>query len=142
LLSAVVVSGIPSGMMGGLGRNPLRDFPIALKDRLFAQLLLGWMFMGLGNLMTLPLRIEYVANPEYGLQASNTQVALLTISIPQLFRLLSIKPWGWIFDRTNLVGMRILLNCLFLASLGLYFWSTNLWLIGLGAVVLGLAMGG
>ena len=94
---------------GGLGQ----DLRHALKDRLFFWMLTGWMLMGIGNLVTIPLRIEYLANPAYGIDASNTVVLAITLVIPLLTRVASIPVWGWAFDRFNLAFVRIAINLFF-----------------------------
>ena len=50
------------------------------EDRLFASMLLAWMIMGLGIIMTLPLRIEYLGG-ESGLHLTNEQIALVTVVV-------------------------------------------------------------
>lgn len=141
-LCAFTMLRVPSAQLERISLNHFEHLGLAIKDKLFGQMLTGWMFMGIGNLMTMPLRIEYIANPVYGVAATNAQVALMTVTIPQLLRVLTIKPWGWIFDRTNLVAMRIVINCLFLSSTILYFLSRDILVIGFASVLLGIAFGG
>lgn len=43
--------------------NPLRALRFAHEDRLFRHTLICWMLMGFANLMMLPMRVEYLANP-------------------------------------------------------------------------------
>ena len=56
------------------------SFVLLKEDRLFASMLLAWMIMGLGIIMTLPLRIEYLGGSN-GLGLSNEQIALVTVVI-------------------------------------------------------------
>ena len=123
---------------GGLGQ----DLRHALKDRLFFWMLTGWMLMGIGNLVTIPLRIEYLANPAYGIDASNTVVLAITLVIPLLTRVASIPVWGWAFDRFNLAFVRIAINLFFLIGLFLYFQTKDLLFLSLAEGLIGWATGG
>jgi MFS family permease len=123
---------------GGLGK----DLRHALKDRLFFWMLTGWMLMGIGNLVTIPLRVEYLANPDYGIDASNTLVLTITLVIPLLTRVASIPVWAWAFDRFNLAFVRIAINLFFLAGLFLYFQTQDLLFLSLAAGLIGWATGG
>ena len=51
-------------------------------------MLLAWMIMGLGIIMTLPLRIEYLGG-ESGLNLTNEQIALVTVVVFSIARVLS-----------------------------------------------------
>lgn len=122
--------------------NVWQNLSLAFRDRLFGLMLLAWMFMGFGNLMTQPLRIEYLANPAYGINANNLQIGLILGTIPLVARLFATKIWGFLFDRLNLVHVRLILNMVFFVSILLYFSSTNLLLLGLSTAILGIAFGG
>jgi hypothetical protein len=101
-----------------------------------------WMLMGFANLMMTPLRIEYLANPLYGLALTPQEIALLTVIIPALVRLLLSPAWGWLFDRMNFFVLRITINLAFAASI-LVFFTGDSWLgLVLGAVVFGIAISG
>ena len=134
---------IPSPEISSLKVGQLRaNLRLPFRDRLFGLMLLAWMFMGLGNLMMIPLRVEYLANPLYGINASNETVSLLLITVVSIARLLSTKIWGAAFDRFNIITVRCLLNLTFVASIVTFFSSTNIWQIGIGAALLGAAFGG
>ena len=123
---------------GGLSK----DLRHALKDRLFFWMLTGWMLMGIGNLVTIPLRVEYLANPVYGIDASNTVVLAITLVVPLFTRVASIPVWGWAFDRFNLAFVRIAINLFFLVGLFLYFQTQDLFFLGLASALIGWATGG
>lgn len=143
LISARSCLRIPSGPAHTLqAPNPLRNLLEAWRDRLFRAMLVAWMLMGLGNLMLIPLRVEYLANPAYGINASNAQISALLISTVLTFRLLSTKIWGLLFDRLNVVTLRITLNLVFTLSIVLFFFTDNLWVMGAGCALLGTAFGG
>ena len=122
--------------------NPWQNFSLIWKDPLFGYLLGTWMLLGLGNLIALPIRIEYLADPKYGINANNTTIAILMMVIPATTRILSTKMWGHFFDRLHFVTTRNLLNVFFLLSVGLFFFTSNLYLLGLAMAFQGLAMGG
>ena len=124
--------------VGGLAE----DLRLALKDRLFSWMLTGWMLMGIGNLVTIPLRVEYLANPAYGIDASNTIVLSITLIIPLVARVISIPVWGLVFDRFNLAFVRIAINLFFLVGLFLYFQTQDLVFLSIAAGLIGWAAGG
>lgn len=122
--------------------NPWQNLSLAWKDRLFGYLLGSWMLLGLGNLLALPIRIEYLANPEYGINASNKTIAVLMVLVPSAAQLLSTKLWGYFFDKLHFVTTRNLLNLCFLISVGLFFFTRDMTLLTLSMIFQGVAMGG
>jgi len=122
--------------------NPFTSLVGAWNDKLFRMMLFAWMLMGLGNLMLIPIRVEYLANPIYGINASNAQISILLVSTVLTFRLISTKIWGKLFDRINVVTLRISLNTVFATSIACFFFTTNIWLMALGCALLGTAFGG
>lgn len=122
--------------------NPWQNFSLIWNDGFFGFLLGSWMLLGLGNLIALPIRIEYLANPTYGINADNTTIAILMLVIPAITRILTTKMWGHFFDRLHFVSTRNLLNVFFLLSIGLFFFTSNLYLLALAMVLQGLAMSG
>lgn len=122
--------------------NPIANLGVAARDRVFMVILLGWMVMGVANLMTIPLRTEYMANPIYGVNASEEQVGIVMVTIPQVLRVVTTKIWGGIFDRSNLISMRLAINLLFMASVLSFFLTEKIWMMGLAMGFMGLAQGG
>ncbi|MGC6424132.1 MAG: MFS transporter [Lentimonas sp.] len=122
--------------------NPWQNLSLLWEDRLFGFLCGSWMLLGLGNLITLPIRIEYLANPDYGVNANNTTIGLLIIVVPAIARILGTKLWGRLFDNMHLISTRNLLNVFFVLSIGFFFFSTNIIMLTLGMAFLGFAMGG
>ncbi|NDV61045.1 MFS transporter [Puniceicoccales bacterium CK1056] len=143
LCSAFSAWRIPSESAHSLQtQNPIKSLAIAWHDRLFGMMLFAWMLMGLGNLMMIPIRVEYLANPLYGINASNTQISALLISTVLTFRLISTKIWGYLFDRINVVILRVSLNMVFGASIFFFFFTDRIWVMGIGCALLGTAFGG
>jgi hypothetical protein len=143
LIGSIAIRRMPSVPVSTLSTGTLwKNLREAAQDSVFRQLLIGWMIMGLGNLMLIPLRIELLANPDYGINATNTQIAILMTFLVPVFRLLSTMVWGHVFDHFNLISVRIALNVVFCASIVLFFFSGNLWVMGVGAALLGIAFGG
>jgi len=124
------------------GTHPFRAVRYVREDRLFRVTLIAWMLMGLGNLMMLPLRVEYLANPKYGLVFSAGAIALLTSVIPNISRFITIALWGRIFDRMNFFVMRATLNLGFALSILMFFKGNSLLWLVLAAVTFGLANAG
>lgn len=142
-VSSMACAKIPSSPLSrdNVG-NPWQSFSLIWKDRFFGFILGCWMLLGLGNLIALPVRIEYLANPDFGVNASNTTIAILMLVVPAAARVLSTRMWGRFFDRLHFVTTRNLLNVFFLASIGFFFFTTNIYILGLAMAFQGLAFGG
>lgn len=132
---------LPGRPLSDTGRNPFALFALLWRDRHYGVLSLAWMLLGYGNLITLPLRTEYLAAPEHGLSYTASRVLLLTVVIPQALSLASVMLWGWGFDRVNFLLLRLANNLVFIASIALFF-GTGLAGQVAGAALLGVAFGG
>lgn len=143
VLNAALVRRIPSKPLARAeAGNPFKSISLLWTDRFFGLMLTAWMLLGFGNLMMLPLRVEYVANPRYGLNLTNEQIALLTFALPMFMRLLSTRVWGVLFDRMHFIAWRNCVNACFLASILIFFNSTSMtWLI-IGSALDGIGRGG
>jgi len=142
-LSAGWVARYPTmPLKGSGGRNPLRAWHYLREDRVFRQTLICWMLMGFANLMMYPMRVEYLANPRYGLALSVSMIALLTGVIPNLARLVLSPIWGWLFDHMNFFVLRVVLNAGFAAGILTFFLSQTTWGLILGGVVFGVSLAG
>jgi MFS family permease len=124
------------------GGHPLRSLRYLGTDRLFRWTLVSWMFMGFGNLMMIPLRVEYLANPAYGFHLSEAAVAILVGVIPNVTRLVLNPLWGFLFDRLNFFVMRFVLNLMFLTGILSFFLSDSLAGLVAGALFFGMAISG
>lgn len=126
----------------GEGAHVWRGFRFVREDALFRRILICWMLMGFANLMMLPLRVEYLANPRYQLALSVGMIALLTGVIPNLVRLVLSPVWGYLFDRTNFFVLRVVLNVGFAVGVLSFFMSDTLLGMILAAVVYGVSHAG
>lgn len=124
------------------GAHPLRGWRYVREDALFRRTLISWMFMGFANLMMLPLRVEYLANPKYGLALDAGMVAVLTGVIPHTARFLMSPVWGHLFDRMNLFALRITLNAGFALGIITFFTSNSPYGLVAAAVIYGISNAG
>jgi hypothetical protein len=124
------------------GQHPLRAFKYVRDDRVFRITLISWMFMGFANLMMLPLRVEYLANPKYELALRPDMIALLTGVVPNLARLAMSPVWGWLFDRMNFFVMRMTLNVGFAIGIISFFTSDTTLGFVLAAITFGISVAG
>ncbi|MCS7089130.1 MAG: MFS transporter [Verrucomicrobiota bacterium] len=129
------------------GAHPFKAMRFVRQDALFRRTLWMWMFMGFGNLMMVPLRVEYLANPRHGVTAGGEPlnvavVALLTGVIPNVARLVMSPVWGWLFDRANFFVLRIALNLGFAAGIGTFFTSHSVLGLVVAAVLFGISSAG
>jgi MFS family permease len=134
------VPSVPLHLSGG--QHPLRAFQFVRDDRVFRITLISWMFMGFANLMMLPLRVEYLANPRYDLALRPDMIALLTGVVPNLARLVMSPVWGWLFDRMNFFVMRITLNIGFAIGIVSFFASDSTAGFVLAAITFGVSTAG
>jgi MFS family permease len=143
VFAAFCLARIPSHpLAGGDGTHPFRALRFVKEDRLFRHTLVAWMLMGFANLMMLPMRVEFLANPRYGLNMTPSQIALLVGVVPNVARLVLSPVWGWLFDRMNFFLLRVALNAGFALGILAFFTSQDLNGLLLGAVVFGIANAG
>ena len=122
--------------------NPLTHLSLAWKDKVFGCMLGMWMILGFGNLTTMPLQIEYMTSNEYGIQASNTQIAIAAIVIPSITRIAATSIWGHLFDSFNFFLIRGLASCIQLIAIIAFFFADSIVGIYLGALGYGVALAG
>lgn len=126
---------------GGRHR-PWPRWELLRDDRDLALVLGAWMLMGFGNLMLLPLRIDYLAEEEYGIVATSTTIAMLTVAVPSSIRLLVTPLFGRVFDQMSVYAVRIGTNLLFAAYVIAFFSTQSMaWLV-VGSVLFGVATAG
>jgi MFS family permease len=132
----------PLGEITGSRPHPWPRFELLLADRRLRVILAAWMFMGFGNLMLLPLRIEYLAQPQYGIEANAATITMLTVAVPSVMRLLTTTFFGAVFDRMSVFTIRIFLNALFIVYVIAFFSGTSMVGLWFGSITLGLAFAG
>jgi MFS family permease len=129
------------------GTHPFHALRFVRDDRLFRQTLIAWMFLGFAMLMMSPLRVEYLANPKYGVHwqghlLTAGLVALLTGVIPNIARLLLNPVWGWLFDHVNFFILRLSLNVALVAGILSFFINGSEAGLVIGAIVFGISNAG
>jgi MFS family permease len=120
----------------------LPHFHLVAEDGRLRRTLTAWMIMGFGNLMLLPLRVEYLTVPRYGIEADASTVALLTVTIPSVVRLLCTPGFGTLFDRLSFFSSRIAVNLLFALYVAAFFSGSSMVGLVIGSVVFGVAAAG
>lgn len=124
------------------GAHPFRAMRFVREDAIFRRTLICWMLMGFANLMMLPLRVEYLANKEHGLNLSVGTIALLTGVVPNIARLVMSPIWGRLFDRMNFFALRVTLNVGFAVGILTFFVSNSMTGFIVGAVIFGISNAG
>ncbi len=122
--------------------SALPHFHLLGEDRQLRLTLAAWMLMGFGNLMLLPLRVEYLASPRYGIVADAARITLLTVTVPSIVRLVCMPLFGRLFDRMSFFTARIMVNLLFALYVAAFFSGTSDVGLLLGAVALGVGSAG
>jgi len=92
--------------------------------------------------MMLPLRVEYLANPRYGLNLSVGAIVLLTSVVPNISRLLMTQVWGRLFDWMNFFLLRIILNGGFALGILAFFTGNSMMGLVLGSLIFGVSTAG
>src|ERR1051326_680315 len=129
------------------GTHPFHAFRYLRQDRIFRQTIISWIFLGFATLMMAPLRVEYLANPKYGVQINGRiltafMVTLLTGFVPNSARLVLNPVWGWLFDKMNFFVLRITLNCGFILGIVSFFITGSLAGLVIGAILFGISNAG
>jgi len=127
------------------GAHPFRAMRFVRDDPLFRRTLICWMLMGFANLMMLPLRVEFLANPKYHPTSGAVSVgtiALLTGVIPNLARLILSPVWGHLFDHMNFFTLRVTLNVGFAIGILAFFTTGSTIGLVVGAIVYGVSNAG
>jgi MFS family permease len=132
----------PIARVPGTRNRPWPHFHLLAIDKQLRLTLSAWMLMGFGNLMLLPLRVEYLAQPKYGITANAGRIVMLTVTIPSLCRLLALPFFGWVFDRMSFFASRIALNILFAFYVAAFFTGNGGSGLIIGAVAFGVANAG
>ncbi len=122
--------------------NPLHGMRHVRTDKVFRWLLSSWMLMGFGNLLMLPLRVEFLANPRYQIALSPALIALVVSMIPNVTNLLFARLWGRLFDQMNFFLLRIILNGFFVAAISSFFLFGGMNGFILGGFFFGMATSG
>jgi MFS family permease len=140
---AFAFSRIPTEGFPLSSREPIsRSIGLLWSDRLFGRMQFGWSIIALGAMMIFPIRVEYMANPLYNVNATNEQIGVVLGAVPLLARLVSTKVWGYLFDHFNVVSLRIALNLITFFAILLFFGTTNLVLMAASMMLYGVAYGG
>jgi MFS family permease len=111
-------------------------------DSLLRNTTISWMLLGFGNLMMLPLRVEYLANPRYGLNLSELEIALFVSILPNVARLGGTRVWGRLFDSMNFFTLRMVLNLSFLTGIISFFLTDAPIALGISALIFGFSTSG
>jgi len=140
--SAYFLSQLP-GENASTPRAPLFScFRYLLHDALLRNTTISWMLLGFGNLMMLPLRTEYLANPVYGIRLSELEIALFVSVLPNVARLGGTYIWGRLFDSMNFFSLRIILNLSFLTGIVSFFLSDASFMLAVSALIFGFSTSG
>jgi MFS family permease len=111
-------------------------------DALFRRTLCSWMLMGMGMLMIVPLRVEYLANPKYSLGLTPVMVAFIMNIAPNLVRFFFSPMWGRLFDQLNFFALRVMLNGILAVSMLFFFHSRNVWMLLFATLLFGIGTAG
>jgi hypothetical protein len=112
------------------------------KDSLFGLITIAWTLSSLAHWMLFPIRFEYMLQPQYGICATNDQVALMTFGIPAIAQTLSTPLWGKLFDKLNFALVKVLVNAFYFMGFISFFCLKHLFFLGVGSALIGIATAG
>lgn len=144
----VVTAWILLGLPPSRHRAPERSEPfwknisLIWKEPRFGFASLSWMLVGFANLWSVPIRTVYLSDPERGLGLKPMTVLIILGIIPGILRLLSNFLWARFYDKYRFVVVRMTINVLLGLGIFLYFLTSNLAVISLGAALIYLALTG
>ncbi len=143
LAAAIAVRRIPTRRLdSSAALHPLQGLRFVREDSVFRNALMAWMLMGFANLAMLPIRVEYLGNPRFGLGLSAAQIAWLTLVIPNAARWIMSPVWGRLFDRMNFFRLRVTLNAGFAIGIATFFMSDTPVGLVIGALFYGISTAG
>jgi MFS family permease len=122
--------------------SPLQGFRFLRSDRTFLVLQISWMMLGLAWFMVIPLRVDYLSSPKYGIQLGPREVALFVSIIPDATRLLLSPLWGWVFDKLSFFTLRIITIFAFSLSMASFFLGGDWLSLAFSAVAIGFGASG
>ena len=102
----------------------------------FRRLLVSWMILGIGNLLSFSLFVEYITNKQYGFDLSENHVSIITTVIPETCFFVFVLVWGRLFDRLNFYLLRCILNAFFAAGIGYYLYHKSPFFYYLDKIIL------
>lgn len=117
-------------------------FRHAGEDHRFRKLLISWMILGFGNLLSFSLFVEYITNKDYGFDLSEGHVSIITTVIPETCFFIFVLFWGRLFDRMDFYVLRCAINLIFAAGIIFYFMGDGLWALYIGIGLHGVAKAG
>lgn len=112
------------------------------ENKPFAKLLVMWMLIGLGNLISWALFVEFIGNPAYGFGFDADRSGLITSTVPMLAFIVTVVPWGTVFDKLPFYRVRAMVNLFFLAGILIYYLGGSLTTLCLGIALHGIARSG
>ncbi|MFH1742092.1 MAG: MFS transporter [bacterium] len=134
---------IPSGIVPVQRPDPPSTYIRVLKNHpMFAYVLASWFIFGFANLAMMPQQFELLSQEQYGFSLSPGTIALLIGLVPEITRLLFLQIWARIFDRFNIITIRIVINSVWLAYMILFFQTSSVWVIGLALCCRGVGFAG
>lgn len=137
LVAAIYALSLPAQKMLTRSSNPFTLLSILWKDKLFGYISMTWMFLGLGNLACLPLRMEYVISQGHGA----AYILFVCDVLPPFMAIFSALIWGRLFDRMNFIILRLCINVFFVLSI-LLFFSPYMGMQIMASCFFGIALGG
>ena len=123
-------------------KNPFSYFSLLREHPTFRYILICWFMFGAANLGLMPQRLEYLTQPEYGLELNPGGVFLIVGVTVECARLLAIQLWAYLFDHYNFIKLRVLMTGFLLAFLVVFFNAKSIPMLMLGAALQGCAFGG
>lgn len=112
------------------------------QDKAFRKLLFCWMLLGMGNLLSFALFVDYISNPVYGFELDASKAGFITSTIPMLALIVCMVPWGMVFDRLPFYRVRVMVNAFFFIGILIFFLGGSYLALCIGMVFHGIGRSG
>jgi len=140
IVAGFVSRPLPSVVMAERKQSYLADFSLLWRDRLFGYVCLTWFITAAAIHWLGPYRTNLLIEERFGFQYEPWLVILTLTIIPDLLRLLTLPLMGYLFDRINLIWLRIFVSVFLILYVACFFCGQNLFFHILGMVFLGTGM--
>lgn len=122
-------------------RFPYHTVQLFWKNRVFTVVAILWSLIEFGNYMMIPTRMELVANEQYQVNLSNTQITWLLAIVPLGFSLTTSRSWGRLFDSFRAETIQSAMGVFLVFSILSFFTATNFWWMLAAMAIFGIALG-
>ena len=140
--ASVMIRTLPEGTPVPRSECWWQALALPFRNPVFLYVQAAWMFVGFGNIWTLPLRAVYLAESGRGLGLSPATVTLVLVIVPAAARFAFNPMWAALYRKMSFPALRVTINTFFMTSIPLFFLTDSLPVILAAAALFGIATSG